>query len=156
MVKFRVPNFNSSWDMNYFLPFLSSPERQTIDRQKVMHMSPSCNLHRWAQKTNNMIKCIWSLSHYLQLLNSEYTKRKTTHLFGKYKLTVYSNFKEPSGWWGPLACLKGKKFFSPQIKKYHNVVYWCPQSTSLSENERTWITLQQSVSQSVRHTSLAW
>ncbi len=40
--------------MNYFLPFWSSPEyRQTTDyRQKAMHMSPPCKLHRWAQKTN--------------------------------------------------------------------------------------------------------
>ncbi len=28
----------------------SSPDRQTDDRQKVMYMSPPCNLHRWAQK----------------------------------------------------------------------------------------------------------
>ena len=37
---------NTSWDMNYFPPFWSSP----VDRQKAMHMSPSCKLHRWAQK----------------------------------------------------------------------------------------------------------
>ncbi len=38
--------------MNYFPPFRSSPvyRHTTDDRQKVMHMSPPCNLHRRAQK----------------------------------------------------------------------------------------------------------
>ncbi len=43
--------------MNYFLPFWSSPDYRQTDRlqttdnrQKVMHMSPLCKLHRWAQK----------------------------------------------------------------------------------------------------------
>ncbi len=51
VVKFQVPNLNTSRDMNYFPPFWSSPDyRQTDYRQKAMHKSPPCNLHRWAQK----------------------------------------------------------------------------------------------------------
>ena len=42
---------NISRDMDYFPTFLSSPDyRQTdYNRQKAMHMSPSCKFHRWAQ-----------------------------------------------------------------------------------------------------------
>ncbi len=40
--------------MNYCLVWFLVQSRRTdgrTDRQKVMHMSPLCNLHRWAQKT---------------------------------------------------------------------------------------------------------
>ena len=49
MVKFQFPNPNTYADMNYFPPPLFGPV-QTDDRQKVMHKSPLCKLHRWAQK----------------------------------------------------------------------------------------------------------
>ncbi len=52
VVKFQVPTSNTFWDMNYFSLF-SVKSRQTdrwTDRRKVMHMSPPCNVHRWAQK----------------------------------------------------------------------------------------------------------
>ena len=40
-------------DMNYFLRFLVQ-SGQTDNRQTVMHMSPPCKLHRWAQKAHNV------------------------------------------------------------------------------------------------------
>ncbi len=49
MVKFQVPNYNTFRDMNYFLLSLVK-SRQTTDRRKATHMSPLCNLHKWAQK----------------------------------------------------------------------------------------------------------
>ena len=53
MAKFRFANYNTFQDMSYFLCFLvksrQTDDRQT-DRQNVMHMSPPCKLHRWAQK----------------------------------------------------------------------------------------------------------
>ena len=35
--------------VNYFLVIFGPV--QTTDRQKAMHMSPPCNVHRWAQKS---------------------------------------------------------------------------------------------------------
>ncbi len=47
MVKFETPTYNTFRDMNYCLVWQT--DRQT-DRQKATHMSPPCNMHRWAQK----------------------------------------------------------------------------------------------------------
>ncbi len=50
VVKFQTPSYSAFRDMNFFQSdFSYSPDRQT-DRQKVTHMSPPCNMHRWAQK----------------------------------------------------------------------------------------------------------
>ncbi len=50
--KFHYTSCNTFRDMNYFLLFLvqSGQTDGQTDRQKVMHRSPPCNLHRWAQK----------------------------------------------------------------------------------------------------------
>ncbi len=56
-LKFQPPNYNSFWDMIYFLRLFSTifgPAHTTDDRQKVMHMSPPCKLHRWAKKTKGL------------------------------------------------------------------------------------------------------
>ena len=50
LVKFQTNTYNTFWDMNYY-PVryeLLYSDSQT-DRQKVMHMSPPCKMHRWAQ-----------------------------------------------------------------------------------------------------------
>ena len=44
--------------MNYFPPFFVKSRVWTTDRQKAMHMSPLCNLHRQAQKLKeSFISC---------------------------------------------------------------------------------------------------
>ena len=49
--KFHSPSSNTFLEMNYFLVWFVIQSRwQTTDRQKVMHMSPPCKVHRWAQK----------------------------------------------------------------------------------------------------------
>ncbi len=52
VAKLQVPITNTSWDMNYFPPFIFPyfGQVQTDYRQKAMHKSPPYNLHRWAQK----------------------------------------------------------------------------------------------------------
>ncbi len=56
------PSCNTFWDMNYYpVNFGNVTDRQT-DRQKVMHMSPSCKMHRWAKNIsavwkNNLVSC---------------------------------------------------------------------------------------------------
>ncbi len=60
MVKFQTPSCNIFRDMNYCL-VLKVTDRRTdgqTDRQKVMHMSPPCNLHRWAQKGRSLVKTV--------------------------------------------------------------------------------------------------
>ena len=49
VVKFRGPNCNTFWDMNYCPIWILVRSSQT-DGQKVTHMSPPCKVHRWAQK----------------------------------------------------------------------------------------------------------
>ena len=44
--------------------FWSSPDRQTTDRQKAIHMSPPCNLHRQAQKMTRL-KCLDASVYFL-------------------------------------------------------------------------------------------
>ncbi len=41
---------------------VQTTDRQTTDRRKVMHMSPPCNLHRWAQKRRSPTKVCKTLS----------------------------------------------------------------------------------------------
>ena len=46
-----VPNSITFRDMNYY----PVTDGQGTDGQKAMHKSPSCNMHRWAQKLMNEI-----------------------------------------------------------------------------------------------------
>ncbi len=48
--------------MNYYPVTDRRTDRRT-DRQKAMHMSPPCNMHRWAQKCNKKILCTDVISH---------------------------------------------------------------------------------------------
>ncbi len=47
---FQIHSYNIFRDLNYYPVTDGRTDRRT-DRQKAMHMSPPCNMHRWAQKS---------------------------------------------------------------------------------------------------------
>ncbi len=51
VLKSQGPSSNTFRDTNYFLVIFGPVQTTTTYyRQKVMHMSPPCQVHRWAQK----------------------------------------------------------------------------------------------------------
>ncbi len=80
VVQFQIPSYNTFRVMNFFpLPvwFLVKSRRTDrrtdgqTDRRKVMHMSPPCKLHRWAQKWRycEILVYFWQLIIFLCLIH---------------------------------------------------------------------------------------